>query len=141
MPIPKAKPIVLPPTVISNIQTESFNDPAKGEVEWRTLFSHPKTPTTDLSAGIAVCPGHSGYLCSHHHAQAEIYYVLQGRGVVTIDGVHYDVEKGSAVFIPGDMEHSVVNNDAGELRWLYAFPSTRFSDVVYHFTGVGRPKL
>ena len=137
----KAKPVVLSSNAISSIITESFGDPAKGQVEWHTLFTDPKTPTTDLSAGIAICPGHSGYLCSHYHAQAEIYYVLQGRGVVTIDGVNYNVEKGSALFIPGDMEHSVVNNEPDELRWLYVFPSTKFSDIVYHFTGTGRPKL
>ncbi|KAE8332663.1 RmlC-like cupin [Aspergillus sergii] len=139
--MPNAKPVVLPPSTIANLPSESFEDPSRGEVSWRTLFTQPKTSTNDLSAGIAVCPGYSGYLCSHHHAQAEIYYILQGRGVVTIDGVQHKVEKGGAVFIPGGMEHSVTNNEEEELKWLYVFPATKFSDVVYHFTGNGRPKL
>ncbi|KAF7590992.1 hypothetical protein BBP40_002186 [Aspergillus hancockii] len=138
---PPTKPIVLSPSAISSLQSESFEDPSRGEVSWRTLFTQPKTPRNDISAGIAVCPGKSGYLCSHHHTQAEFYYVLQGRAVVTIDGVHYNVEKGSAVFIPGDMEHSVTNNEEDEFKWLYVFPETNFSDVIYQFTGVGRPKL
>lgn len=140
-PNPKAKPVVLPPDAISNILPESFEDPARGNVAWRTLFTHPTTPTTDLSAGIAICPGYSGSLSSHRHAQAEIYYILQGQGVATLDGVGYDVEKGSAIFIPGDMEHSVRNTEAEELRWLYVFPSTRFSDVIYHFSRAGMSKL
>ncbi|KAK6837810.1 hypothetical protein RU639_001680 [Aspergillus parasiticus] len=139
--MPNAKPVVLPPSTIANLPSESFEDPSRGEVSWRTLFTRPKTPTNNLSAGIAVCPGYSGYLCSHHHAQAEIYYILQGRGVVTIDEIQHKVEKGCAVFIPGGMEHSVTNTEAEELKWLYVFPETKFSDVVYHFTRNGRPKL
>ncbi|KAL3490405.1 RmlC-like cupin [Aspergillus germanicus] len=135
------KPVILSAKNIHALPIESFQDPTRGKVTWRTLFSQPKTPTTDLSAGIAVCPGYSGYLCSHHHAQAEIYYILEGRGIVTIDGVRYDVEKGSAVFIPGDMEHSVENREREELKWLYVFPTGDFGDVVYHFTGKGRSKL
>ncbi|KAB8075130.1 RmlC-like cupin [Aspergillus leporis] len=110
------QPIVLSPSAISKLQLESFEDPSRGEVSWRTLFTRPKTLTSDLSAGIAVCHRKSGYLCSHHHAQAEIYYVLEGRGVVTIDGVHYNVKKESVVFIPGDVEHSVTNNEDDELK-------------------------
>jgi mannose-6-phosphate isomerase-like protein (cupin superfamily) len=135
------KPVILSPKHIHAHPIESFPDPTRGEVTWRTLFSQPKTPTTDLSAGIAVCPGYSGYLCSHQHAQAEIYYILEGRAIITIDGVRYDVEKGSAVFIPGDMEHSVENLDREDLKWLYAFPTADFRDVVYHFTGKGPAKL
>jgi hypothetical protein len=40
-----------------------------------------------------------------------------------VDGVAHDVEKGSAVFIPGDAEHGVRNEGAEELKWLYVcFP-------------------
>ncbi|KAE8148745.1 RmlC-like cupin [Aspergillus avenaceus] len=131
----KSKPVVLSPTSISNLQLESFESPARGEVSWYILFTQPKTPTSDLSAGIAICPARTGYLCSHHHSQAEIYYILHGRGIVTIDGVPHVVEKGSAVFIPGNMEHSVRNNGDDELKWLYVFPATRFGDVIYHFQG------
>jgi mannose-6-phosphate isomerase-like protein (cupin superfamily) len=143
-PTPKPiipKPVVLSANKVHALPIESFPDPARGKVAWRTLFSQPKTPTTDLSAGIAVCPEYSGYLCSHHHAQAEIYFILEGRGIVTINGVRYDVEKGSAVFIPGDMEHSVENCEQEELKWLYVFPTGYFEHAVYHFTGKGRSKL
>ncbi|KAE8389363.1 hypothetical protein BDV23DRAFT_184441 [Aspergillus alliaceus] len=64
-----------------------------------------------------------------------------GLGVVIIDGVPHNVEKGSAVFIPGDVEHSVTNNEKEELKCLYVFPATKFSDIVYHFAGTGRLKL
>ncbi|KAI9367633.1 hypothetical protein BJX61DRAFT_547292 [Aspergillus egyptiacus] len=116
--VTKSKPVVLSTNNIHALPIESFEDPTRGEATWRTLFTHPQTPTSNLSAGIAMCQPRSGYLCSHYHAEAEIYYILEGRGVVTIDGVPYHVEKGSAVFIPGNMEHSVANYDRAELKWL-----------------------
>ncbi|PYH98270.1 RmlC-like cupin, partial [Aspergillus ellipticus CBS 707.79] len=133
-------PLILPPTTIAALPHESFPTPGHGDVTWQTLFTQPTTATSDLSAGIAVCPPRTGHLCAHRHAQAEMYYVLEGKGVVTVDGTAYEVGKGAAVFIPGDAEHSVVNvadEEGEELRWLYVFGCARLEDVVYRFSGGG----
>ncbi|KAF9890626.1 hypothetical protein FE257_005757 [Aspergillus nanangensis] len=135
------KAVVLSPGYIAGLPIESFEDISRGEIYWRTLFTRPNTPTSDFSAGIAVCPARTGQLCQHNHAQAEIYYILKGRGIVTLGGVSYKVEPGSAVFIPGSMEHSVATCGDEPLEWLYIFPSDSFSDVVYRFSKGGKPKL
>lgn len=135
------KATVLSASSIASLPVESFEEPSRGEVSWRTLFTQPKTPTSDLSAGIAVCPSLTGHLCRHRHAQAEIYHILEGRGIVTVGAEPYEVEKGSAVFIPGDVEHSVVNNGEEPLKWFYIFPSGSFSDVIYRFSESRRSKL
>ena len=69
----------------------------------------------------------------HRHAQPEIYYVAEGAGAVTIDGVETAVYAGCAVFIPGDAEHGVCNAADTVLRIFYVFPADRFSDVIYRF--------
>lgn len=46
-----------------------------------------------------------------------------------VDGVAHDVEKGSAVFIPGDAEHGVRNEGAEELKWFYVFPVGNFGQA------------
>ncbi|RAL00709.1 cupin domain-containing protein [Aspergillus ibericus CBS 121593] len=135
MPPPKTHPVILSPSTITTLPPESFPSPSHGHLTWRTLFTQPNTPTSDLAAGIAICPPHTGHLCAHRHAQAELYYVLKGRATVTIDGHPHHVEKGTAVFIPGDAEHSVVNDGDQEFEWLYVFPGGRFQDVVYCFSG------
>lgn len=70
-------------------------------------------------------------------------YIISSRaGGSDYRWVPYDVEKGSAVFIPGGVKHSVVNREREELRLVYVFPTGRFGDIVYHFTpGSGRAKL
>ncbi|PYI07225.1 RmlC-like cupin [Aspergillus sclerotiicarbonarius CBS 121057] len=134
MPLPKTQPVILSSSAITTFPPESFPDPSHGQLTWRTLFTQPNTPTSDLAAGIAICPPHMGHLCAHRHTQAELYYVLKGRATVTIDGQPHQVEKGSAIFIPGDAEHSVMNDSDQEFEWLYVFPGGNFQDVIYRFS-------
>lgn len=103
------------------------------------MFSQPNTPTDSLCAGIAVCPPGGGRLCRHRRAQAEVYYVISGSGVVSIDGREYAVEAGSSVFIPEDAEHGISNlgGPGEELRFFYVFPTGGFADVVYRFSEGG----
>ncbi|KAJ5157423.1 Cupin 2 conserved barrel [Penicillium canariense] len=129
----ESKPTILPPTYTQTTSPESFPNPAHGNLTWHTLISRPQTCSSDLSAGIAVCPPRTGRLCPHRHAQAEIYYILAGEGEVSIDGVVGRVQAGSTVFIPSDAQHGIVNVGEGELRWFYVFPTGSFGDVIYRF--------
>jgi mannose-6-phosphate isomerase-like protein (cupin superfamily) len=127
----------LAPTVVeeSKQPRDGWDDSVKGRIGWRTLFSGDITPTNGLTAGIAeVQPG--GWLGLHRHAPPEIYYMLAGRGVVTLAGAEHAVTAGSAVFIPGDVEHGIRNSGRTVLRFLYAFAADSFSDIEYRFTNL-----
>lgn len=113
--------------------SDGWDDPQKGRLGWRTLFSSDLTPTDGLTAGVAIVePG--GWLGLHRHDPAEIYYVLEGSGTVTIDGRDHPIAAGSAVFIPGNADHGARNTGSTVLRFLYAFPVDSFGDVEYRFT-------
>lgn len=74
----------------------------------------------------------------HRHTQPEIYYITRGKGVVTVEGTEREVGEGDVVFIPGDAEHGIRNEDEQEeLEWLYVFATDRFEDVVYRFSEDG----
>ncbi|MGY1712212.1 cupin domain-containing protein [Geodermatophilus sp. SYSU D00758] len=66
--------------------------------------------------------------------QAEVYHLVEGGGVVVLDGVEHPVAAGSAVFIPGDAEHGIRNTGDGPLRFVYAFATDSIDDVVYRFS-------
>ncbi|KAF2267647.1 RmlC-like cupin [Lojkania enalia] len=135
------KPVVLRSRAIAAVPPEGFPDPSGGDVTWKTLLSTPKTSTDTFTSGIAKCSPGSGHLKAHRHQQAEIYYIIQGRGVVPIDGVEHQVEKGSVIFIPGDAEHGIQNTSQEEdLVWLYVFATDAFEDVVYRFSEEKTPK-
>jgi mannose-6-phosphate isomerase-like protein (cupin superfamily) len=91
-------------------------------------------------------PPHGGVLEPHRHQQAEIYFVSEGTGLLTIDGVETTLSAGMAAFIPGDAEHSLRNTSVATLKVFYVFPTDSFAEVVYRFppqgldTGAGRSK-
>ena len=64
----------------------------------------------------------------------ELYFLLEGEAVVTIDGAEFPVAAGACVFIPGDAEHGIRNAGTGIVRFLYVFPTDSFADVAYRFT-------
>jgi mannose-6-phosphate isomerase-like protein (cupin superfamily) len=105
-----------------------------GELTWHTIFSSSATTTSAMCAGIACCPPLTGHLCAHRHEQAEIYYITEGRGIVTIAGKDSFVSQGSTVFIPGNAEHGIRNESEEDLKWFYVFPTGNFEDVIYRFS-------
>jgi len=48
-----------------------------------------------------------GYVDPHSHPTHEFYYVLSGRGTMTIDGEDRDIAQGDLVHIPPDKVHSL----------------------------------
>lgn len=111
---------------------ETWDDPSRGDISWFTLISADRTPTEALSAGVAeLRPG--GSLALHRHAQPEIYCILAGTGIVTIDGIEKAVTAGTVVFIPGDAEHGIRNEGTELVRLFYVFGTDSFGDVVYRF--------
>ena len=118
----------------SDRPVERFDDPARGDASWVTFFSGEITPTEAMSAGLAELAPLGGRLAPHRHAQAEIYYVVEGSGIVTVAGVETPVSAGAAVFIPGGAEHGIRNEGEAVLRFFYVFPVDRFPDVAYRFS-------
>lgn len=110
-------------------------DPAhasRGRVFWRTLFSRGLTDSDSLTIGVAIVrPGDA--LNPHHHAPSEIYYILQGEGVMTLAHEEHIVRQGDAIFIPGDERHGIANRNESDLTFLYGFATDSFDEVVYHF--------
>jgi mannose-6-phosphate isomerase-like protein (cupin superfamily) len=105
---------------------------ARGKVTWKALQGVNDDENTDMVLGVArIFKGES--LEAHRHLQPETYYVLSGKGKVTIEHVEYDVEADTMVYIPGDALHQINNYDEEPLRILYLFATPHFADVIYKF--------
>ena len=97
---------------------------------WRTLTSADRTPTRELTSGVCeIEPGCE--LPLHRHPPLELYYFLEGTGVVTLGSDDHPVRAGSTVSIPGDTPHRIYNSGSGPLRLFYVFPVESFSQVEY----------
>jgi quercetin dioxygenase-like cupin family protein len=112
-----------------------WNDGAKGVLTFRTLFSAGTTETRSLTAGVAdLEPG--DWLGLHRHTPAEVYYVVDGEGIVSLDGVEHSISAGTAVFIPGNAEHGIRNTASASLRFFYVFAADSFDDIEYRFAQI-----
>jgi quercetin dioxygenase-like cupin family protein len=60
-----------------------------------------------------------GYADPHTHPFEQGYYILKGRGLVTIGKDEYKVKPGNSVFFPPNMMHSIKNTGKTPL-WLIA---------------------
>jgi mannose-6-phosphate isomerase-like protein (cupin superfamily) len=52
------------------------------------------------------------------HSLDELYYVIEGEGLIRIGGRNYEVRKGIVVFVPAKTEHKFHGNK-GDLIVLY----------------------
>ena len=122
------------PTVLDEADAplDGWDDPIKGRIRWRTLFSKGDTPTDGITCGVCDL-GPGDWLGLHRHAPPEIYYVLAGAGVVTLEGKEVAVKAGSAVFIPGMTEHGARQTGTERLRFFYGFPVDSLDTIEYRF--------
>ena len=99
-------------------------------VSWRTLTSSDRTPTRELTSGVCeITPG--GVLALHRHPTLELYYFLEGTGVVQLGDAERPVAPGVTVSIPADLPHALRNTGDTVLRLFYVFPADSFSQIVY----------
>jgi quercetin dioxygenase-like cupin family protein len=119
-------------TVLDDHQLEEWDDPIRGRLGFLTLFSGDSTGTRELTTGLAVVPP-GGWLGLHRHSASETYFVVDGSGLVLLEGAEHPVRPGSTVFIPGNAVHGCRNTGASELRVFYAFAAHAMSDIHYEF--------
>ena len=56
----------------------------------------------------------------HTHAPEQMYYILEGSGVMTVDGEQRPVQAGDCIFFPSQAQHGLHNTGGTVLRYLSA---------------------
>ena len=85
-----------------------------------------------VAPGKRACPYHL------HHAQEELFVVLEGRGAVRVAGELLPIRRGSVVFAPAGPEypHQIVNTSEAPLRYLSI--STRETPEICEYPDSGK---
>jgi mannose-6-phosphate isomerase-like protein (cupin superfamily) len=59
------------------------------------------------------------YVASHSHKiQEQIYYILDGEGLMEIDGERTPVGPFTTIFLPPGVEHAIYNTGLTDLRFI-----------------------
>ncbi|MCX6384074.1 MAG: cupin domain-containing protein [Actinobacteria bacterium] len=76
--------------------------------------------TKNLSLGIVEFDKDKTSL-SHSHNVGESLYVLAGKGVVEVGGTIYHVKKGDFLYVPKNIEHSIITGNNSRIRIFFVF--------------------
>jgi uncharacterized cupin superfamily protein len=112
-------------------QREPFYDTMCGGVSDGTRASKLGAGYDVLASGKRSCPYH------YHHAQEELFVVLEGQGSLRVDGQMVPVRAGDVVFIPPGAEypHQFVNTSDAPMKYLSISTQERPELCVYPDSG------
>jgi quercetin dioxygenase-like cupin family protein len=111
--------------------TQTWADPVRGTIAWKTLISGDVTATDTLVCGVAIMTAGDTFAL-HSHPQPEVYFGLDGEVTVQVDGTPHRLRPGVALFIPGNAVHGVLHADQ-PVRWFYTFAADAFPEIAYTF--------
>ncbi|MCK8059588.1 MULTISPECIES: cupin domain-containing protein [unclassified Fusibacter] len=64
-----------------------------------------------------------GYSPEHSHPWPHINYMIEGEGVLMMDGTDNPVKAGSFAYVPAGMHHQFKNAGKGKFRFICIVPS------------------
>jgi|GEM_PF-3250722 quercetin dioxygenase-like cupin family protein len=120
----------------NNIEWETWKNHQLKElspVYWKTLVDKNITKSTDVAAGVFILPENKTFI-PHFHKQQEIYYIISGEGLLSVNKYDRKVEPGSTAVIPEKAEHSLKNTGYSEMKVFYVFSADSFNEIDYNFT-------
>jgi mannose-6-phosphate isomerase-like protein (cupin superfamily) len=86
--------------------------------EIRELLAHRNSCIRNQTLAEARLPA-GGETTPHHHLKTEeIYFILEGRGIMHVGAESRSVGPGDAIAIPPGARHQIVNPGGGTLRFL-----------------------
>ncbi|AEF96922.1 cupin domain-containing protein [Methanotorris igneus] len=78
----------------------------------------------------AIVPVGSKTLLHKHHESEEIYYILEGKGLMTLGNEKFEVKKGDTICIPPETPHKIENIGKVPLKILCcSFPPYSHEDT------------
>lgn len=83
-------------------------------------------------------PGKRGCPYHLHHAQEEMFVILEGTGTLRVAGEHLPIKAGDVIFIPAGPEypHQIINTSDAQLKYLSI--STRESPEIAEYPDSGK---
>jgi mannose-6-phosphate isomerase-like protein (cupin superfamily) len=88
--------------------------------EIRPLIDRTTSGITQCSLAEEVLPPGRAVTPHHHNQLEEIYYILSGRGLMTVGDEKREVGAGDAIYVPRGHKHTLENTGAEPIRLLVA---------------------
>lgn len=86
--------------------------------EIRELLAYRNSCIRNQSLAEARLPPHGTTMAHVHHQAEEIYYILEGQGLIRLGSENRAVGPGDAIAIPPGSWHQITNTGDGTLKFL-----------------------
>jgi uncharacterized cupin superfamily protein len=111
------------------------------EPQYDTLGARLATGTAAQKLGASIdilAPGKRGCPYHLHHAQEEMFVILEGSGTLRVAGEMLPVKAGDVIFIPAgpDHPHQIINTSTAPLKYLSI--STREAPEICEYPDSGK---
>ncbi len=95
------------------------------------LLASPRTSQAKHLTTTLVQVESGGEQRLHSHAPEQVYFILEGSGVITVGAELQEVGAGDCIFIPADTPHGIRNGGQTVLRYFSAAaPAFDTSDLL-----------
>jgi mannose-6-phosphate isomerase-like protein (cupin superfamily) len=102
--------------IVNRNKTKIIGAPHGSEI--RPLIDRTTSPINQCSLAEEILPPGASVTPHHHEVIEEIYYVIEGEGVMRIDDEEREVGAGDAVYIPRFSRHTLTNTGNGPMKIL-----------------------
>jgi mannose-6-phosphate isomerase-like protein (cupin superfamily) len=100
--------------------------------EIRPLIDRTTSGITSCSLAEEMLPAGCAVIPHHHREIEEIYYVVSGRGLMTVGGETREVGAGDAVYVPRGCRHTLQNTGTEAIKLiLVCGPAFFYEDQVF----------
>jgi mannose-6-phosphate isomerase-like protein (cupin superfamily) len=117
--------------IVINRQRAQVIKTAHGS-EIRPLIDRTSSDITQCSLAEEILPSGHAVTPHHHYHLEEIYYIVAGRGVMTVGSEKREVGPGDAVYIPSRHRHTLENTGDEPMRIiLVCGPAFSHDDEIF----------
>jgi len=100
--------------------------------ELRPLIDRTTSGITNCSLAEETLPPGCAVTPHHHREIEEIYYIVSGRGLMTVGEETRQVSAGDSIYVPRGQRHSLANNGTEPIRLiLVCGPAFFYEDQVF----------
>jgi quercetin dioxygenase-like cupin family protein len=115
----------------ADVPIESWSDPVRGEVRFRTLLDGA-AGARSLVHGVAYLDPGKVERAHHHPDTDETIHILAGAGEARLADNVVPLARGDTVFVPAGAVHEWRAGPDG-LSFFYSFAADRFETIAYVF--------
>lgn len=102
--------------IVNRRDAKTINTPQGSEI--RPLIDRTTSQINQCSLAEELLPPGATVPPHHHEVLEEIYYIIEGNGLMTVGDQQREVGAGDAVYIPRYHRHTLTNTGAEPMRIL-----------------------